>query len=97
MPFATLLELNMVAAFPVLTVARSLRPDCEPAWMMYDVGAHPPAGALHMNVTVVPLTVAASPLGAPGSDVHAPLDPIGTTTSLDAALTPPAFCARTRT
>jgi hypothetical protein len=64
--------------------------------MRYEVGAQPPPGGFHVKVTVPPFTADARPVGAPGVPAHGP-PPTETTTSLDGALNPLAFCARTRT
>jgi hypothetical protein len=50
---------------PTLSFASALDPTVDPAWRMYDVGAHPPLGALQVIVTVPPLTLVARPVGAP--------------------------------
>jgi hypothetical protein len=64
------------------------------------VGVHPPIGkppdgALHVNVTVLPLTAPVNPLGAPGALVQALVSTVRID-SFEGALRPPAFCARTR-
>src|SRR5687767_15981763 len=55
------------------TMARLLNPDEDPASRTYDVTAPPVVGGDHDSVTVLPLTFADSPDGAPGSDPGAVL------------------------
>ena len=80
----------------MLEFARLLSPVDDPACRMYEVGAHPPAGLVHVKVTVVPLDEASNPLGAFGALTHA-LVPTMRIDSFEGPLRPPAFCARTRT
>jgi len=62
--------------------------------MRYELAAQPPAGACQFNVTVDPLTLLASAVGAP--DVVAQSAASLTAISFDEALVPLAFCASTR-
>ena len=60
------------------------------------MGAQPPTEGIHVSVTAVPLADVTSPPGAFGALVQA-LVPTIRIDSLEGALTPPTFCARTRT
>src|SRR5262245_11464526 len=51
----------------------SLRPVADPASITYDVGASPVVGAVQFSVTMEPLTVAVSALGAPGAVTGLPV------------------------
>ena len=54
---------------PVETFARSVRPDPVPASIVYEVGAEPPAGAVHCSITVEPAADVVRLVGAPGGAV----------------------------
>src|SRR3954471_16585773 len=98
MPGATLAALKVVAGAPVLTVARSLSPDREPARIVNDVAAQPVVGADHVSVSDWPLTTAASALGALGADPHgSPMPRPVNVISFEGPLTPALFTARMRT
>ena len=96
-PAATPLAESVVEELPVGTVARLVNPELEPASRMYDVAAHPPAGACHARVMDVPFTVDVSPVGASGGVAHVSTLRTVTVVSLDAPLVPLALRARTRT
>src|SRR5207244_12343997 len=94
-PFATPRARSDVAALPVEKDVTLLRPDPEPASIVYVVAAQPDGAACQLRATALPVTAAVSPVGAPGAPTHTPSTV--TTTSLDAPLVPAAFRARTRT
>jgi hypothetical protein len=83
----------------LLDEAVPVAPELVPTSTVYDVGD--PDAAAHVNVTVLPLTDAVRFCGEPG-DVHGPggggggLETV-TVISLDGALVPLPFAARTRT
>ena len=84
------------AVVRVSKLARLVKPGPVPACMTYDVGVHPPTGAVQARDTADPVTLAVRLVGAPGSPEQAP-GVMFSTISLDAGPGPAAFFARTRT
>ena len=80
------------ADVPISGTLPKTAPPAVSAVSTYDVGV-PPAPGVHDRPTVLPVTVGALSVGAPGAEGPA----IVSGTSLVAALVPPAFCASTRT
>ena len=93
-PAGTLPTENDVAALPVEKRATSLSPGDDPAEIRYAVGLPPEPGAFHANVTVDPLTLVTSRLGAPGAPGVG--SPTFTVTSFEGGLEPAAVVARAR-
>ena len=90
-PRPTFVATRVVAALPVsLSTTRFVLPENDPASSTYDRGD--PADAFQVSVTVDPLTLNASPVGALGGPLHGP-DPTINTTSLDGALVPKLLVA----